>query len=191
MARIHQRDALGVLTRLRLLDVAAALGVEVSTQAVKAKLTDAIARSPRAPLPRILELLRRDELKAICRFAGLNDSGRAKVDIADRILGGRPDAESATLTKADLVEELVAAQGLLKREAESIVNATLEAMTDSLRANSQIELRGFGSFRFRDRLARTGRNPATGALVRVPAKRICYFRPGRSLLSSINASALS
>ena len=54
-------------------------------------------------------------------------------------------------------------------------------LPEALRSGESIELRGFGSFRFRDRPARVGRNPATGAEVRVLAKRVCYFKPGKTL----------
>ncbi len=54
-------------------------------------------------------------------------------------------------------------------------------MEEALRSGSPIEIRGFGSFRIRQRGARTGRNPKTGAPVHVPAKRVCYFKPGKTL----------
>ena len=82
---------------------------------------------------------------------------------------------------------MAAATGLLKRDAEVVVNAVLETMAEAIRSGSPIELRGFGSFRFRNRPARVGRNPKTGAEVRVPAKRICYFKPGRVLIELVNS----
>ncbi len=103
-------------------------------------------------------------------------------DALDVPAGPRPAAgATATLTKADLVEDVAATTGLLKRDAEAVVNAVLETMAESLRSGSQIEIRRFGSFRLRDRPARIGRNPRTGAQVQVPAKRVCYFKPGKSL----------
>ncbi len=69
----------------------------------------------------------------------------------------------------------------MKRDAEVMVNAALAAMVESLQADERIEIRGFGSFGLRHRGARTGRNPKTGAAVHVPAKRICYFKPGKTL----------
>ncbi len=88
---------------------------------------------------------------------------------------------TGTLTKADLVAEVADATGLLKKEADAVVNAVLETMAEGLRSGSQIEIRRFGSFRLRDRPARIGRNPRTGAPVQVPAKRVCYFKPGKTL----------
>ena len=186
MAKIEQRDALDVLTKSRLVAIAGAVGLDLPAQLRKADIVEAIASSQRAPFPLILGLLKRDELKAICRAADIDDSGRAKVKIADRILGHRLGGE-VTLTKADLAEDLAVAEGLLKREAEAIVDAMLAAMTESLRSGSPLEIRGFGSFRFRDRAARIGRNPATGAKVEMPPKRVCYFRPGKALVEAVNS----
>ncbi|MCP3964191.1 MAG: integration host factor subunit beta [bacterium] len=92
-----------------------------------------------------------------------------------------PGGEPQTLTRADLVESVAAATGLFKKDAEVVVTSVFETLSESLRAGQKIELRGFGSFRLRERGPRIGRNPSTGARVEVPAKRICYFRPGREL----------
>ncbi len=187
MAKIEQRDALSVLTKPRLLAIADAVGLDLPAQLLKADIVDAVASSPRAPFPRILGLLKRDELKAICRAAGLDDSGRTKAKIAGRILGRPLEGATTNLTKAELVEDLAAAEGLPKRDAEIIVNAVLDAMVESLRSGSPVEIRGFGSFRLRDRAARIGRSPATGARVEVPPKRVCYFKPGKALVEAVNS----
>ncbi len=181
MPQVRQRDALGVLTKPRLLEVAGALGLGLPGRLLKPGLVDAIAASPRAPFPRILELLSRNELKAICRAARIEDSGREKAVIADRILGRRPDGSASTLTKVELAEAVAAEAGVTKRDAEVMVNAALAAMVGSLQDGERIEIRGFGSFGIRQRGPRIGRNPKTGAAVRVPAKRICYFKPGKTL----------
>ena len=73
MPRIDQRDALDVLTKPRLLEIGDALGLGLPGRWTKTEIVDAIAASPRAPFPRILDRLRRDELKAICRAAGIYD----------------------------------------------------------------------------------------------------------------------
>ena len=90
------------------------------------------------------------------------------------------------LTKADLVEEVARVTQLTKKQAESIVNLVFQTIVDSLRAGRKIELRGFGSFRIRNRGARIGRNPKTGEKVEVPPKRIPYFRPGKELKEQLN-----
>ncbi len=82
MPQIRQRDAFGVLTKPRLLEIADALCLGLPGRLLKAEMVDAIAASPRGPFPQILELLMRD-----CRAAGIDDSGREKAVIADRILG--------------------------------------------------------------------------------------------------------
>lgn len=91
------------------------------------------------------------------------------------------------MTKAELVEEVAGMTQLTKKHAEIIVNTVLECIVDSLRVGSKIELRGFGSFRVRDRGARIGRNPKTGDKVSVPAKRIPYFKPGKDLKVLLNS----
>ena len=87
MPPLPQRDALATLSKTRLVEVAAGFELDVPSRASKDEFVDALAQSRRAPYERILETLTRDELKAICRAAGLDDSGRAKAGIAARILG--------------------------------------------------------------------------------------------------------
>ena len=91
------------------------------------------------------------------------------------------------MTKAELVEEVAGMTQLTKKHAEIIVNTVFESIVDSLREGAKIELRGFGSFRIRNRGARVGRNPKTGARVAVPAKRIPYFKPGKELRGLLNS----
>jgi integration host factor subunit beta len=85
------------------------------------------------------------------------------------------------MTKADLVEEVARAAELNKRDAEVIVETVFEAIIAALQRGEKVELRGFGSFRTRQRGPRRGRNPKTGEPVDVPAKRIPYFKPGKEL----------
>jgi len=91
------------------------------------------------------------------------------------------------LTKADLVEGVASSAELSKKESEAIVNVFLRSMVEALRNGEGIELRGFGSFRFRHRGARSGRNPRTGESVQVPAKRVVYFKMGKELKRLINS----
>ncbi len=92
----------------------------------------------------------------------------------------------SAMTKAELVEEVAQATQLTKKHAEIIVNTVFESIVASLHDGEKIELRGFGSFRIRNRGARIGRNPKTGAKVEVPAKRIPYFKPGKELKELLN-----
>ncbi len=90
------------------------------------------------------------------------------------------------MTKAQLVEEVARTTQLTKKHAELIVNTVFESIVESLRDGEKIELRGFGSFRIRQRGARIGRNPKTGDRVDVPPKRIPYFKPGKELKELLN-----
>jgi integration host factor subunit beta len=90
------------------------------------------------------------------------------------------------LTKAELVHEVARAVEVTRKEAEIIVSTVLDSMVESLQHGEKIELRGFGSFRIRQRGSRIGRNPKTGARVHVPAKQIPYFKPGRDLREGLN-----
>ena len=91
------------------------------------------------------------------------------------------------VTKAQLVEEVARSADLTKKDAEVIVSTVLESIVDSLKDGDKIELRGFGSFRIRERGSRIGRNPKTGARVDVPSKKIPYFKPGKELRERLNS----
>jgi integration host factor subunit beta len=92
------------------------------------------------------------------------------------------------MTKADLVEEVARVSELTKKHSETIVNTVFDSIIQALQRDDKIELRGFGSFRIRQRRSRQGRNPKTGDKVDVPAKRIPYFKPGKELKELINAA---
>lgn len=96
------------------------------------------------------------------------------------------ETKAGVMTKAELVDEVARVVQLTKKQAETIVNIVFDSIVDSLRAGQKIELRGFGSFRLRNRKSRTGRNPKTGEKVEVPSKKIPYFKPGKELKELIN-----
>lgn len=91
-----------------------------------------------------------------------------------------------TMTKADLIDEVARMAELTRKDSQVIVETVLESLVSALKRGEGIELRGFGSFRFRQRGPRRGRNPKTGEAVDVPAKRTPYFRPGKELKELIN-----
>lgn len=95
-------------------------------------------------------------------------------------------ASGASMTKAELVEEVSRASDLTKKHSEVIVDTVFQTIKDALHRGEKIELRGFGSFRLRDREPRRGRNPKTGDRVDVPPKRVPYFKPGKELKDLIN-----
>lgn len=92
------------------------------------------------------------------------------------------------MTKADLIEEVSRLAELTRKDSEIIVETIFDSVVRSLRAGDKIEIRGFGSFRTRQRRPRVGRNPKTGAKVEVPAKKIPYFKPSKELKDLINHS---
>jgi integration host factor subunit beta len=96
--------------------------------------------------------------------------------------------EHKTMTKADLIKEVAQSSDLTKKHSEIIVNTVFESIIDALHRNDKVELRGFGSFRIRQRQARQGRNPKTGEKVKVPAKKIPYFKPGKEFKRFINGT---
>ena len=90
------------------------------------------------------------------------------------------------MTKADLVEEVSKVTELTRKDSEVIVDTLFESVIKALRTGDKLEVRGFGSFRVRQRNARVGRNPKTGEKVEVPAKRVPYFKPSKELKDLIN-----
>lgn len=90
------------------------------------------------------------------------------------------------MTKAELIEEVSRVVEMTRKDSEVIVEAIFDSVVRSLRNSDKIEIRGFGSFRTRQRQPRVGRNPKTGARVDVPAKRIPYFKPSKELKDLVN-----
>src|SRR5215471_1130621 len=90
------------------------------------------------------------------------------------------------MTKADLVEEVAKVTELTRKDSEVIVDTLFESVIKALKTGDKLEVRGFGSFRVRQRNARVGRNPKTGEKVEVPAKRVPYFKPSKELKDLIN-----
>ena len=90
------------------------------------------------------------------------------------------------MTKADLVEEVTQIGDLTRRDGEVVVDTVFDAVIQALQAGDKIEIRGFGSFRIRQRKPRTGRNPKTGEKVEVPAKKIPFFKPSKELKDLVN-----
>ena len=92
------------------------------------------------------------------------------------------------MTKADLIEEVSRVVEMTRKESEIIVETIFDSIVKSLRSGDKIEIRGFGSFRTRQRQARIGRNPKSGERVEVPAKRIPFFKPSKELRDIVNVS---
>ncbi|MEO5494447.1 MAG: integration host factor subunit beta [Sphingomonas sp.] len=91
------------------------------------------------------------------------------------------------MIRSELIEKLSAANpDLAARDVEAIVTTFFDEIARRLAADGRVELRGFGAFSTRPRDARTGRNPRTGELVAVEAKRVPYFKPGKEMRVKLN-----
>ena len=94
-----------------------------------------------------------------------------------------------SLTKADMAERLFEDLGLNKREAKEMVESFFDELRESLAANEQVKLSGFGNFDLRDKAQRPGRNPKTGEEVPISARRVVTFRPGQKLKDRVDEYA--
>jgi integration host factor subunit beta len=90
------------------------------------------------------------------------------------------------MIKADLINRISKELAIPKQEAEAGVNLFFDTIKEAILKGEEIEVRGFGSFRFRRRPPRSGRNPRTGDPVKVPPKKVLYFKPSKLLKELIN-----
>src|SRR6202795_1361506 len=93
------------------------------------------------------------------------------------------------MTKADLIDEVTRLGERMRKDREGTGWTIFHSIGRSLRTGDKIEIRGFGSFRTRQRKPRVGRNPKTGDRVEVPAKKIPFFKPSKELKDLVNNSA--
>ena len=89
------------------------------------------------------------------------------------------------MNKAELIEEVANQTGLAKRTSGKAVYAVVSAISDCLAKGEKVTLVGFGTFGVRQRKARTGRNPQTGATIQIPAKKVPKFVPGKNLKNKV------
>lgn len=93
------------------------------------------------------------------------------------------------LTKAGLVEKLYQELGFNKREAKEVVEFFFEEIRESLENNEPVKLSGFGNFDLRDKNQRPGRNPKTGEMIPISARRVVTFKPGQKLKARVEEDA--
>ncbi|MDH4271492.1 MAG: integration host factor subunit beta [Candidatus Aminicenantes bacterium] len=91
------------------------------------------------------------------------------------------------MIKADLITKIAREMDIPKQEAEEGVNLFFQSIKEAILRGEEIEIRGFGSFRFRKRTSRAGRNPRTGEPVKVPPKKVLYFKPSKLLKQMLNS----
>lgn len=89
------------------------------------------------------------------------------------------------VNKADLIDAVREKTGSTRVDAEKYVNATLNAVAKGLKKWKEVQLVGFGSFRVKPRKARIGRNPQTGATIKIAASKTVAFKPGKELKESL------
>jgi integration host factor subunit beta len=93
------------------------------------------------------------------------------------------------MTKSELIERLAGRQPhFMLKDVELAVKLVLDEVSDSLARQDRVEIRGFGSFSLHHRPERLGRNPKTGEAVRIPAKHVPHFKPGKEMRERVNAA---
>jgi DNA-binding protein HU-beta len=90
------------------------------------------------------------------------------------------------MNKSELIDAIAQESGLSKTDAASALNATTEAITKAMASGDGVQLTGFGSFVVRERAARSGRNPQTGATIQIAASKVAAFKAGKSLKDAVN-----
>jgi DNA-binding protein HU-beta len=91
------------------------------------------------------------------------------------------------MNKNDLVGVVADKANISKSQSAAAVDAVFDAITDSLKSGDEVRLVGFGTFAVNNRAATTGRNPATGAAIKIPASKQAKFKPGKGLKDTLNS----
>lgn len=94
-------------------------------------------------------------------------------------------SEGLLMNKAELVGNVATATGLAKKDATRAVDAVFSSIQASLAKGEKVQLIGFGNFEVRNRAARKGRNPQTGAEIQIPASKVPAFKPGKALKDAV------
>ncbi|GJM32320.1 MAG: DNA-binding protein HU-beta [Saprospiraceae bacterium] len=90
------------------------------------------------------------------------------------------------MNKGDLINKIAESAGLSKAQAEDAVNTVLDSITGALKKGDSVAFVGFGTFSVSRRDARTGRNPQTGESIKIAAKNVVKFKPGKKLSEAVN-----
>jgi DNA-binding protein HU-beta len=89
------------------------------------------------------------------------------------------------MNKAELIAKLADDAEITKTQANAVVDSFIEAVTKTLKSGNKVTLVGFGTFSVSKRAARNGRNPQTGAVIKIKAKKVAKFKAGKELSSKI------
>lgn len=90
------------------------------------------------------------------------------------------------MNKAELISAVAEAAEVSKKDAECVITATLDVITDALKQGEKVQLVGFGSFEVKQRAARVGRNPQTKLPVKIPASKVPVFKAGKVLKDTVS-----
>ena len=89
------------------------------------------------------------------------------------------------MNKSELIVALAQKADISKKDAEKAISAFIDVVTETLKAGDKVQLVGFGTFEVKERAARIGRNPSTGAEINIPASKAPTFKPGKALKDAI------
>ncbi|MBK8972522.1 MAG: HU family DNA-binding protein [Hahellaceae bacterium] len=92
------------------------------------------------------------------------------------------------MNKREMIDGIASVTGLSKKDSESALNATFQQITGALAKGDEVSILGFGSFKVKERAARTGRNPKNGEPIKIKAAKVPSFKPGSLLKESVNAA---
>ncbi len=119
----------------------------------------------------------------------MNQDDKLILDTLNELIDeGKTEDGAFTLTKAELAELLFAQVGLNKREAKEMVEAFFEEIRLGLESGDMVKLSGFGNFSVRDKSSRPGRNPKTGEVVPISARRVVSFHASQKLKEQVEKS---
>jgi DNA-binding protein HU-beta len=90
------------------------------------------------------------------------------------------------MNKADLIDKIAGAADISKAQAGTAIDTMIEGVTASLKKGERVTLVGFGTFAISQRRARNGRNPQTGATIKIAARKVAKFTPGIELKKAVN-----
>jgi DNA-binding protein HU-beta len=90
-----------------------------------------------------------------------------------------------TMNKAELISKIAEDTGITKTQANSTLDSFVEAVAKTLKAGGKVTLVGFGTFSVSKRAARNGRNPQTGAVIKIKAKKVAKFKAGKELSARV------
>ena len=90
------------------------------------------------------------------------------------------------MNKTELVDKMAQKSGLTKKDAEKALNAFVDSVEEAVAANDKVQMVGFGTFELRQRAARDGRDPRSGAVIKIPASNSPAFKAGKGFKDLVN-----